>query len=143
MLPFPFPFLNNHLAMNIKPKNYEWIDFYDKIIDLTSYSFSKRAMYRRFMATNDYTSRWMNFMRAISSEGHGRIKFFRQVRTNLQTDRAFRDYFEGYTTQLPSFYTNLIKKWLGVWWQWLPKEAMQHDANAYLHKSSRQQVLTA
>src|SRR4030095_7750694 len=51
VLPFPFHFLNNHLAMNVKPKNYEWIDFYDKVIGLTSYSFSRKAMYRRFMAT--------------------------------------------------------------------------------------------
>lgn len=40
VLPFPFHFLNNHLAMNLKPKNYEWVDFYDKVIDLTQYSFS-------------------------------------------------------------------------------------------------------
>ena len=141
VLPFPFPFLNNHLAMNIKPKNYEWVDFYDKVIDLTAYTFSRKAMYRRFMATNDFTSKWMNFMRAISSEGHGRLKFYRKVRKNLITDRGFRDYFEGQTTQLPVFYVDIIKQGLGYWWQWLPKGAMEHDANAYLHKSLRREVL--
>ena len=141
VLPFPFPFLNNHLAMNIKPKNYEWVDFYDKVIDLTAYTFSRKAMYRRFMATNDFTSKWMNFMRAISSEGHGRLKFYRKVRKNLVTDRQFRDYFEGQTTQLPVFYVDIIKQGLGYWWQWLPKGAMEHDANAYLHKSLRREVL--
>ena len=39
VLPFPFHFLNNHLAMNIKPKNYDWVDFYDKVIDLTKLYF--------------------------------------------------------------------------------------------------------
>ena len=95
VLGFPFHFLNNHLAMNIKPKNYEWLDFYDKVIDLTAYTFSARAMYRRFRATKDYTNRWMNFMRAISNEGHGRLRFYRQVRKNLAEDKSFRDYFEG------------------------------------------------
>ena len=127
--------------MNIKPKNYEWVDFYDKVIDLTAYTFSRKAMYRRFMATNDFTSKWMNFMRAISSEGHGRLKFYRKVRKNLVTDRGFRDYFEGQTTQLPVFYVDIIKQGLGYWWQWLPKGAMEHDANAYLHKSLRREVL--
>lgn len=135
VLPFPFHFLNNHLAMNLKPKNYEWVDFYDKIIDLTEYSFSKKAIYRRFIATSTFTSKWMNFMRAISSEGYGRIRFFKKVRKNLVADRSFRAYFEGETKQLPEFYKNIIQKDLGVWWQWLPKGALEHDQNAYLNKS--------
>ncbi|MCW3118856.1 MAG: radical protein [Chitinophagaceae bacterium] len=136
VLPFPFHFLNNHLAMNLKPKNYEWIDFYDKVIDLTEYTFSKRSIYRRFMATNDRTAKWMNFMRAISSEGYGRIRFYREVRKNLKEDKKFRAYFEGETRELPAFYTNIIQKDLGVWWEWLPKGAIEHNENAYMQKSS-------
>jgi len=135
VLPFPFHFLNNHLAMNIKPRNYEWVDFYDKVIDLTEYSFSKKAIYRRFMSTTNYTARWMNFMRAISSEGYGRIRFFRKVREQLIHDRKFRNYFEGESTELPSFYSDIIRKDLGDWYQWLPEGAIQHDSNAYLHKN--------
>jgi hypothetical protein len=136
VLPFPFHFLNNHLAMNIKPKNYEWIDFYDKVIDLTAYTFSKKAIYRRFMANPTSTSKWMNLMRAVSSEGYGRLRFYRQVRKNLAEDPAFRRYFEGESQQLPAFYQNIIQKDLGVWWQWLPAGAMEHNPNAYLHKTS-------
>ena len=141
LLPFPFHFLNNHLAMNLKPKNYEWIDFYDKVIDLTEYTFSKRAIYRRFVASNTRTSKWMNFMRAISSEGYGRIKFFKEVRKNLKEDAGFRSYFEGETNELPQFYTDKIKKDLGIWWQWLPKQAMYHDPYAYLNKSTGKPVV--
>ena len=137
VLPFPFQFLNNHLAMNIKPKNYEWIDFYDKVIDLTSYTFSNRAIYRRFMATRGFTTKWMNVMRAVSSEGYGRLKFYRLVRKQLVEDKNFRNYFEGITTELPSFYTDIIKDTLGYWWQWLPQGAIEHNPNAYLHKSAR------
>ncbi|HEX5025745.1 MAG TPA: radical SAM protein, partial [Agriterribacter sp.] len=134
VLPFPFHFLNNHLAMNLKPKNYEWIDFYDKVINLTEYSFSKKAIYKRFMAITDPTCRWMNIMRAISSEGYGRLRFFKKVRKHLKEDKSFMPFFEGATQKLPAFYTNIIQRDLGVWWQWLPKEALVHDANAYLNK---------
>jgi len=140
VLPFPFHFLNNHLAMNLKPKNYEWIDFYDKIIDLTRYTFSKKAIYRRFMATPGLTPKWMNFMRAISSEGYGRIRFFRQVREKLIHDREFRQYFEGETRRLPVFYKNIIEKDLGIWWQWLPQGAIEHNPNMYLQKKFKKAI---
>ena len=135
VLPFPFHFLDNHTAMNLKPKNYQWVDFYDRIISLTEYSFSKKAVFRRFAASAGFTAKWMNFMRAISSEGYGRIRFFKLVRKLLVTDRAFRSYFEGETNQLPLFYKDIIQKDLGPWWHWLPEGALNHDTNAYMHKS--------
>lgn len=137
ILPFPFHFLNNHLAMNVKPKNYDWVEFYDKVIDLTAYSFSIKAIYRRFKGIPNLTSRWMNFMRAISSEGYGRLRFYREVRKNLIQDRPFRNYFEGESQQLPAFYKNIIERDLGAWWQWLPKGALFHNAYEYLHKRNQ------
>jgi hypothetical protein len=141
VLGFPFHFLNNHLAMNVKPMNYEWVDFYDKVIDLTEYSFSPRAIYRRWKNNKNSTARWMNVMRAISSEGYGRIKFYRKVRENLIHDRAFRNYFEGETDELPDFYINIIKRDLGPWYQWLPKGAIRHNPNAYLDKQADKRVV--
>jgi hypothetical protein len=135
VLPFPFHFLNNHLAMNLKPMNYEWVDFYDRVIDLTEYSFSPKAIYRRMKATPDMTSRWMNAMRAISNEGYGRIRFYKSVRDLLKKDSSFLAYFEGAEVELPAFYRNIIERDLGRWMQWLPKTALDHDQNAYVHKS--------
>jgi hypothetical protein len=137
VLPFPFHFLNNHLAMNLKPKNYEWVEFYDQVISLTEYTFSPRAIYRRWKATKGTTVSWMNFMRAISSEGHGRIRFFKKVRKQLLEDSSFRDFFEGTSDVLPTFYTDIIEKDLGHWWSWLPKGALQHEQNAYLKKNGK------
>ena len=51
VLPFPFNFLNNNHAMNVRPENYSWVEFYDRLVDLTSYSFSWRAIGRRLGAT--------------------------------------------------------------------------------------------
>lgn len=136
LLPFPFHFLNNHLSMNIKPNNYEWLDFYDKVIDLTEYTFSARAIYRRFKAAPQFTSRWMNFMRAISNEGHGRIRFYRKVRKMLAEDKKFMAYFEGQSRELPKFYSTIIERDLGDWFRWLPDGALEHDPNAYLRKTT-------
>lgn len=135
VLPFPFHFLNNHLAMNVRLKNYDWVDFYDKVIDLTSYTFSRRAIYRRQKAASNFTVKWMNVMRAVSSEGYGRIRFFKKIRKMLVQDKAFKAYFDGETTELHEFYINIIKKDLGIWWNWLPEGAIYHDQNAYLKKS--------
>lgn len=135
VLPFPFHFLNNHLAMNVRPKNYDWVDFYDRVIDLTTYAFSAKRIYRRFIGSRGATTKWMNMMRAVSSEGWGRLKFYRKIRENLVRDRSFRQYFEGASAQLPAFYTERIRDDLGMWWQWLPQNAVAHNAYAYLDKT--------
>lgn len=74
----------------------------------------------------------MNVVRAVSSEGFGRIKYHTEVRRLLDSDRQFRRYFEQETTELPRFYMDLARKDLGALWEWLPEGAMDHDANAYL-----------
>ncbi len=74
----------------------------------------------------------MNFVRAISSEGFGRIKYYTEVRHRLDEDPQFRPYFEQETTELPDFYIERIKNDLGPFWDWLPEGAIYHDPNAYL-----------
>ena len=141
VLPFPFHFLNNHLAMNVKPKNYDWIRYYDHLIDITEYTFSWKAIFKRIAANSGNVPKWLNFVRAISHEGSGRIKFYKQIRDNLKNDPSFRDYFEGNSTQLPQFYLDIIKKDLGYMWKWLPDGAIYHDHKAYLKKHESSQKL--
>jgi len=141
VLPFPFHFLNNHLAMNVKPKNYDWITFYDHIIDITEYTFSWRSMYRRIMANKKSIPKWLNFVRAISNEGTGRIKFYKKIRENLKTDPSFRAYFEGNNKRLPKFYQDIMIKDLGYMWEWLPKDAIYHDHLAYMKKQESTRAL--
>jgi hypothetical protein len=57
VLPVPHHFLNNNHAMNVKPKNYDWPAFYDRLVALTTYSFSGRAIMRRLPATPRRASR--------------------------------------------------------------------------------------
>jgi hypothetical protein len=132
VLPFPFHFLDNNRAMNVRPKNYSWPEMYDHVIDLTKYTFSWPRIARRFRANRDNLSRWMNVVRAISSEGFGRIRYYTEVRRRLDTDRPFRRFFEQETTELPEFYRAQVERDLGAFWEWLPPGALMHDHNAYL-----------
>jgi hypothetical protein len=139
VLPFPFHFLNNNHAMNVKPAHYSWPEFYDQVIRLTSYTFSWPAIVRRYRAVRTIVPRWMNVVRGISSEGFGRIRYYREVRRLLTADRGFRDFFEGETRVLPPFFLDRLRRDLGDLWEWLPPGAVHHDPNAYLEaeRSSR------
>jgi hypothetical protein len=136
VLPFPFHFLNNHQAMNVKPKNYRWNEFYEHVIDLTDYTFSWRSIRRRFAAQGSNIPGWMNVLRAISSEGFGRLKYFRTLRGLLDTDVTMRRFFEGETTEIPTFFSDRVRRELGTLWQFLPEGALQHDPMAYAKRES-------
>ena len=77
--------------------------------------------------------RLMNVLRAVSSEGFGRIKYFTEVRRLLHTDLQFRHFFEWETSDIPHFHTDLIKKDLWSLWNCLPSGGMYHDPNSYLN----------
>jgi hypothetical protein len=132
VLPFPFHFLNNNHAMNVRPKHYAWPDFYDHLVDLCRYSFSPRAILKRMVATEKLIPKWMNVVRAISSEGWGRIRYHTHLRGRLDSDRVLRDFFEGESEVLPEFYVQRVRRELGSFYQYLPEGALMHDQDAYL-----------
>ncbi len=136
VLPFPFHFLNNSHAMNVQPKNYSWLEFYDRLIDLSRYSFDLPRIVKRFRANREIVPSLMNVVRAISSEGSGRIKFYSKIRHLLATDAATRDFFEGKSDVLPEFYANRIRHDLGPFWKSLPEGGTRHDQNEYLNTST-------
>jgi hypothetical protein len=141
VLPFPFHFLNNNHAMNVRPKNYNWGEFYDGLIDVTSYSFSWRAIARRIPATPTAIPKWMNVVRAMSSEGWGRIDYHTKIRKLIDTDRSVRAYLDGETTVLPEFYHNRIRHDLGPMYQYLPEGSIYHDPTAYLSSVAEEPAL--
>jgi hypothetical protein len=132
VVPFPFHFLDNNHAMNVKPMNYSWPEFYSQVISLGEHTFAWKAIAKRMVATKAFIPRWMNVVRAISAEGFGRVRYNNMILQQLNSDVKFRDYFEQETSKLPEFYSNSIKADLGPLWNWLPDGAMYHDHNAYL-----------
>ncbi len=136
VLPFPFHFLSN-IQMNIRPKNYTWLEFYDHLINITKYSYSPRLIFRRFLANGETIPRWLNVVRGFSSERYGRVKYFTKIRRRLGTDRQLQRFFEQETTEIPDFFVEIIRKDLGEFWDWLPKGAISHDPNAYLKSETK------
>ncbi|NIR52237.1 radical SAM protein [candidate division KSB1 bacterium] len=135
VLPFPFHFMNNNHVMNVSPKNYSWPEFYDHLVDLQSCAFSRQTIVRRFKAGKKTRPRWLpwvNVLRAVCSEGFGRIKYYTALRQMLESDRQIRRFWEGETAEIPPFYVDWMKRDLGAFWKWLPEGALYHDTNAYL-----------
>ena len=132
VLPVPHHFLNNNHAMNVKPKHYDWPAFYDRLVDLTAYSFSGRAIRRRLPATPSLIPKWMNVVRAVSSEGWGRVKYHTMLRGRLDTDRELRGFLDGEHATIPTFYRERVARELGPFAAWLPPGSLEHDPNAFL-----------
>jgi hypothetical protein len=75
-------------------------------------------------------------VRAVSSEGFGRIRYHETISGLLKTDRSVRSYMEGETDVLPEFYAARIRRELGPAYDFLPEGALAHDPNAYLHATT-------
>jgi hypothetical protein len=127
--------------MNVRPKNYQWTEFYDNVISLTEHTFSWKNIARRFRAQGSTIPGWMNVLRAVSSEGFGRMKYYRTIRGLLDSDLTVRRFFEGETTKIPQFFVDRVKNDLGDFWNYLPKGALEHDPKAYLKRHTETQKL--
>jgi hypothetical protein len=131
VLPVPFHFLNNNRATNVRPKNYTLPELYDRVIDLRRHSFSWLSIGRRLQANQGTRTRGLNLIRAMSSEGFGRIRYDESVRRLLRTDRSVRSYLEGESGVLPAFFMRQMRCDLGSMWNWLPRGALSHDPYAF------------
>ena len=139
VLSFPHHFLDNHGAMNVRPKNYSWSRFYEHMIDLTRHSFSLRTVTRRFFANQMFIPRTLNVIRAITGEGRQRLVYYRTLRRHLEKDVPLRAFFDGETATVPRFYVDRIRDDLQGYWDALPEDALYHDQNAYLRSSAMAQ----
>ena len=71
-------------------------------------------------------------MRAVSTEGFGRVRHDVKIRGLLDSDLSVRRFFESETRAVPTFYADRVRRDLGPLWQWLPAGGLDHDPNAYL-----------
>ena len=138
VLPFPFHFLDSNHAMNVRPLNYTWPEFYDHAVDLTRHALSGTMVRRRFLANRGISTRFLNGVRAITSN---RAQYQAKIRRLLDKDVPIRRFIEGESRELPKFYENRVRENLGPLWEALPEGALMHDQNAYLR--SRGETPTA
>jgi hypothetical protein len=130
VLPFPFHFLDSNHAMNVRPLNYAWREFYDLAVDLTRYALQGPMVRRRFLANRGITTRLHNGLRAVTSK---RADYQATIRRLMDSDPAVGAFIEGETRVLPKFYEDRIRRSLGPLWEMLPEGALMHDQNAYLN----------
>jgi hypothetical protein len=140
VLPIPFHLLQTVHTLNIRPKNYTWLEFYDYLIDLLQYSFSSGAIYNRFKAIKMPIPRWLGLIMTLTVGGTQKLKYHTEIRHRLRTDIRFRRFFEQETTEIPEFFTEKIRRDLGPLWSWLPEGALIHDPNAQLKASCENMV---
>ena len=95
-------------------------------------------MRKRWRANRGFVPRVFNVMRSVSSmtypnaKGWGETRYYREIRRRLDEDLPFRRFFEQETTEIPSFFINIMKRDLGPLWHWLPEGALHHDPYIYL-----------
>ncbi len=138
----PFHFLDLVQSMNVRPLNYSWPEFYDRLVDVFAYTFSRRAVGRRFMANRHWTSRIEQAFRAVSAEWRNRIAYHRKMRGWLDEPEV-RGFFEGETTVIPTRFVDSIRSHLGPMWDLLPEGALYHDPNAYLNSGTEHPLAKA
>ena len=129
VLPFPFFFLDGNHAMNVKPLNYEWRDFYRLSADATRYALSGARAWRRLAANRGLIFRLMNLARGSFSLK--RVDFHTSMHGLLDSDPQMRPFFEGTTDKLPRFYVARMRRAMGPLWDALPPGAVAHDQNAF------------
>jgi hypothetical protein len=127
VLDIPFSFLDGYSAMNVKLKNYSDVEFYDYLIDLIQYAHSPHMIWRRFKTNKSRGTKWVNFLRSITSEkGVAMAKKYKKVRHLLTTDSEFNAFYAGENRVPPSFYTNTLKKELGPFCDSLPEKVLSY-----------------
>lgn len=137
IIPIPFHFMRTIHTSNVKPKNYSWIEFHDRVIDLLRYSFSKQMIYNRFRAIRVPVIKWSSLALSLSVGGTGKLQHYLKMRKLLKTDSHFRDFLEGETRIVPEYFINRIRRDLGPLWQWLPEGALEYDPYAELDKEPK------
>ncbi len=139
LVPVPFHFLDNK-HMNVRPKNYDWAEFYTLSSDLKRHAFTGARIRRRFAANRGFHTKAFNALRVVS---RGRIKREEKIAHMLRTDAQFRRFFDQETSEIPPYFSNIIRRDLGELWNYLPADGLIHDPNAYRAKAQLQVQLAA
>jgi hypothetical protein len=127
IIPFPFHLMMSVHIMNIIPKHYTWEELYAHFIDLLEYSFSPKAMYRRFCANHMLAPKWITLLLSLTIGGQGKIRYLSSLIDNLNKDPDFQSFVRKESIHVPGFMIEIVKRDLGTLWQWLPDKSLSYD----------------
>jgi len=126
VIDIPFPFLDGNCGLNVRPKNYSFIELYDHLIDLVNYSFSNKRVWKRFRASHHPLPRWMNLLRAKLA-GKGLKGNYSTIRNQVATNREFQAFFSGESHRPPSYYRETVRAALGNFYEAIPLRARRRN----------------
>jgi hypothetical protein len=129
IIPFPFHMLMSVHTLNIIPKDCSWEEFYINYIDILKYSFSARAIYRRFKANHMAIPRWITLLLSLTIGGSGKIKYLSAILEKLRREQDFQSFVKKETSRVPAFMIEKVKKDLGPMWYWLPDKSLSYNTN--------------
>jgi hypothetical protein len=119
VLDVPFQFLDTASIHNVQLKNYSAVEFYQRLSDVVSYSYSSRATFRRLRGNAHPVSSfapWMNVIRSVASRS--RVRHYTQLSRRFATDREFRA-FASRELQAPAFFRHAVKGEIGPFYDYL------------------------
>ena len=142
ILPFPFHFLNNNHAMNVRPANYRLDGVLRQpgepeplLVLRPGDPAPLRGHAGRDPAVDERRAR--DVVRGMGSDRvpHADPRL-------LDTDRDVSAFLHGETDRLPAFYANRLRNDLGDMYQFLPPGGDRHDPVAYLRSVEEEMPLT-
>lgn len=92
-------------------KHYSPIDYYEKLIELTTQSATRAMLWRRLRSTSHWPVRALMTIRCLGM-AH-RVRDFQRILKMLTTDSQFRSFHEGESQVLPEFYHHEYERMLG------------------------------
>src|SRR5262245_969928 len=98
-----------YLMMTLK--NYDPLEYYEKLIDIYAAANSFKLLGARIASTPDYSLKTLYVMRAFAFQGI-LVKLTRTLE-RFRNDAEFRSFHEGRTTSLPAYYRQLYTRRLG------------------------------
>lgn len=129
IIPFPFHMMMSVHTLNIIPRHYTWEELYVLFIDVLEYSFSNKAMYRRFNANTMIASKWITLLLSMTIGGSGKIRLLSDMLKNLRRKPDFQAFVKKETNIVPAFMIEKVKDDLGPLWHWLPNKSLSYNPN--------------
>jgi len=110
-----------------KPKNYGIIDYFEKMIELSSFITSKEMSKLRMQTAANMKHKISHYLRSMVEKDFTR--HYREVLGLLRTDKQFLDFHEGRIETLPAYYRQRRAELVGSYAELLSEEDWIPDLN--------------
>lgn len=116
-MPFSF-YAVPHLTIVLK--NYDPIEYFERMVDLYSLLVSRQIFHLRWRADTTFQVKFVNSYRVFGYRKM--LANLRETLRQLRTDPRFRNFHLGKTPVLPETYASQYRQQLGRYAEWMPLE---------------------